>query len=168
MLKGLENNLQKKIKKIKAFIENLKDYSKNIDLISLSKFKTGVRDTAKMLYYLNEEKKSVKKIGNKRVRSLVAINNKRLMKNGINKLNNVIEDSIRQSIEESLILSEQISYLAYSVQLTPAKEKPLSYKKRLLERSKRASRNQVVWPVKSEIWSDEVPLYKSLLEKRCL
>ncbi len=90
------------------------------------------------------------------------------MKYSLKKLDKVIDPVVRRSIEDVLILNEQVSYLAYSVQLTEAKEKPLSYKKRLIEKSKRTSRDQVVWPVKNEIWSDEVPLYKSLLEKRCL
>ena len=168
LLEGLQKEINGRIAEIKKSIKKLKPYDNIQNVFQFSIYHPLLSKTARMMSYLNEERQLMEdgllsSYGDKIEPAL-----KKLSEFSMNRINEHLPLVVRHSIEELLILKEQIDYLSYSLRLKRTKGIQLTYNETAGHVRSGLPRTSVVWPVYGEVWNDEVINYRSVLENRCL
>ena len=124
--------------------------------------------TARMMAYLNEERELLEEGSLSSYKEGIEPARKKLSEFSMAKINEQLPLVARHSIEDLLILKEQIDYLSYSLRLRRTKDVQLTYAETAGHIRSGLPKTSVVWPVYGEVWNDEVINYRSTLENRCL
>ena len=169
---GLLEDLQKKVnyrvEKIKKSISQLKPYNKFQDVFQFSIYHPSIYKTARMMTYLNNEMELLVKSSLKGHRGQIQPSQQKLNQYSMTVINRQLPSAVRESIEDMLILKEQVDYLTYSLRLRRIKKVDFNYDSITDQVRSNLSKTAVVWPVYSEVWNDEVINFQSVLENQCL
>jgi len=167
-LNGLAKNLEEKLKKIKTDINKIKSYSKNEGLLKYVMFHPDLKDSARMLTFMDlEEKKLSDRLSGKALEAAEQ-SLKQLRKVTTESMNLNLEDPVRDTIEDFLDLKDQIEYLVYSIKLRAKKSTAQTYQQAIKKIRKKEGGEKIVWPVEDELWADEVRNYRAVMENLCL
>ncbi len=168
LLEGLKKEVDKQIAGIKKSVKRLKQYDNFRDIFQFSIYHPLLSKTARMMAYFNEERELLENGPLSSYSEEIEPARKKLSEFSMTKINEQLPLVARHSIENLLILKEQIDYLSYSLRLRRTKDVQLTYAETAGHIRSGLPKTSIVWPVYGEVWNDEVINYRSTLENRCL
>ena len=168
LMGDLQKKVDKRLSEVKKLIKHMQSYDNAKSIFKFSIYNTSLRKMTRMMTYLNEEKRQLKRTSlspyKKHIKSAI----KSLSKFNMYKINEHLPNVVRNTIEDLLALKEQVSYLSYSLRLRRTNNAALNYTQIVKGIRSNTPLAQLVWPVYNEVWNDEVVNYRSVLENRCL
>ncbi len=168
LLESLRKEVDGRIAEIKKSVKRLKPYDNIQNVFQFSIYHPLLSKTARMMAYLNEERTLLEDSPLASYSDKIEPARKKLSQFSMARINKQLPFVVRQTIEDLLILKEQIDYLSYSLKLRRTRELQLTYAETASHIRSGLPRTSVVWPVYDEVWNDEVINYRSVLENRCL
>ena len=169
LLEGLQKEVDGRIARIKKSVKKMKSYENFQEVFPFSIYHPLLSRTARMMTYLSEERELLESGPlSSYSEEVVESARKKLSEFSMAKINEQLPLAIQDSIEDLLILKEQVDYLSYSLRLRRTKGVQLTYTETTSHIRSGLPKTSIVWPVYGEVWNDEVINYRSVLENRCL